>query len=51
MFLLQKDGTAVANLWLSDTLDKTLYWELHWPVEYVDNSTVAPTLLPAPMSR
>ena len=45
MFLLQRNGTAVANLWLSEPR-RVLYWQPHWPAEYVDGDDPEPTPLP-----
>ena len=46
LFLLQKNDTAIANLWLSEPR-RVLYWQPHWPTEFADIEELAPTDLPS----
>ena len=44
MFLLHKNGTRTANLWMPDPR-QSLYIVSHWPAEYVDVEDLQLTML------
>lgn len=45
MFLLKRNDTAIANLWMPQPWT-VLYHRGHWPHEYVDSDGLEPTALP-----